>query len=269
MNPGIPRGTSFTNLIEDSYNDYMSGSSHISDEDSVPQAQTFSQMSPPQVESTNKKSQRGINFSIEEDILLVSAFLNVNQDVVKSNNQKRCTYWMRIWEYYHKWKTFTSEHTAEDDDALQVPIVNLERPPGVKAEKERLKKQKCKEGTTSHIEDVLNVMMEEKRKMNEMKMAYIEKGRIADHEQEMARILLEDKKLETEKMKIELVMKNLIEANVMEKMRLDKLKEDNEMEKIRMKQVKEETEIMMMDVSMLSSVQQEYIHQRQMEILEK
>ena len=165
------------------------------------------------------------------------------------------------------------EH-LEDDDALQVPIVNLERPPGVKAEKERLKKQKCKEGTTSHIEDVLNAMMEEKRKMNEMKMACIEKGRLADHEQEMARILLKDKKLETEKMKIELAMKNLEEVNVMEKMRLDKLKEDkemekirldklkedNEMEKIRMKQVKEETEIMMMDVSMLSSAQQEYIH---------
>ena len=47
MDPGIPRGTSFTNLIEDSYNDYMFGSSHISDEDSVPKAQTFSQMSPP------------------------------------------------------------------------------------------------------------------------------------------------------------------------------------------------------------------------------
>ncbi|KAK4597605.1 hypothetical protein RGQ29_015217 [Quercus rubra] len=192
-------------------------------------------MSPPQDESTTKKSQRGINFSVEEDILLVSAFLNVNQDVVKSNNQKRHTYWTRIWEYYHKWKTFTSEHMTEDDDALQVPIVNLERTPGVKAEKERLKKQKCKEGMTSHIEDVLNVMMEEKRKMNEMKMACIEKGRLANHEQEMARILLEDKKLETEKMKIELAMKNLIEANVMEKMRLDKLKEGSEMEKIRMK----------------------------------
>ena len=112
MDSGIPRGTSFTDLIEDSFNDYMSGSSHISDEDSVPQAQTFSQMSPPQVESTTKKSQRGINFSIEEDILLVSAFLNVNQDVVKSNNQKRETYWTRIWEYYHKWKTFTSERTV-------------------------------------------------------------------------------------------------------------------------------------------------------------
>ena len=85
-------------------------------------------------------------------------------------------------------------------------------------------------------------------------MTCIEKGRLADHEQEMAQILLEDKKLEMEKMKIELAMKNLIEAYVMEKMRSDKLKEGNEMEKIRMKQVKEETKIMMMDESTLSLV---------------
>ena len=55
----------------------------------------------------------------------------------------------------------------------------------MKVEKERLKKQKCKEGTTSHKEDVLNVMMEEKRKMNEMEMACIEKVRLVDHEQEI------------------------------------------------------------------------------------
>jgi len=92
MDLSIPRDTSFTNLIEDSYNEYMSGSSHISGEDSVPQSQAFSQMSPPQVESTAKKLQRGSNFSIQEDMLLVSAFLNVNQDVVQSTNQKRITY---------------------------------------------------------------------------------------------------------------------------------------------------------------------------------
>ena len=67
-----------------------------------------------------------------------------------------------------------------------------------------------------------------------------------------------------EKMKIELDMKILKEENEMEKM-----KEDNEMEKFRMKQVKEETDVMMMDVSTLSSVHQEYIRQHQMEILEK
>ena len=112
MNSSIPRDTSFTNLLEDSYDEYTSRSSHISGEDSVPQAQAFSQMSPPQVESTTKKLQRGSNFSIQEGVLLVSAFLNVNQDAVQSTNQKRTTYWSRIWEYYHQWKTLTSKRTV-------------------------------------------------------------------------------------------------------------------------------------------------------------
>ena len=103
-----------------------------------------------------------------------------------------------------------------------------------------------KEGTTSHIEDILNVMMEERRKISEMKMACIEKGRLVDQEHEMARIQLKDKKLE-----------------------IARMKEDNEMDKLRMEKLKEEKELMMMDVSMLSPVQQEYIRQCQMEILEK
>ena len=69
-------------------------------------------MSPPQVESIAKKLQCGNNFSIQEDMLLVSAFLNVNQDAVQSTNQKCPTYWSRIWEYYHQWKTFTSKRTV-------------------------------------------------------------------------------------------------------------------------------------------------------------
>ena len=50
----------------------------------------------------------------------------------------------------------------------------------MKAEKERLKKQKCREGTTSHIEDILNVMMEERRKISETKMTCIEIGCLVD-----------------------------------------------------------------------------------------
>nr|POE84404.1 putative leucine-rich repeat receptor-like protein kinase [Quercus suber] len=136
--------------------------------------------------------------------------------------------------------------SLEDDDIPQVPIVNSERPPGVKAVKERLKKQKSREGTTSHIEEILNVMMEERRKMSEMKMACSEKARLVDQEHDMARIQLKDKKLE-----------------------IARMKEENEMGKLRMEKLKEEKELMMMDVSMLSPVQQEYIRQCQMEILEK
>ena len=83
MDPHIPGAISFTNLLEDPNNEYVIGSSHISGEDSVPQTQVVSQMSPPEVESTAKKPQHGANFSIQKDNFLMSPFLNVNQDVVQ------------------------------------------------------------------------------------------------------------------------------------------------------------------------------------------
>ena len=50
---------------------------------------------------------------------------------------------------------------------------------------------------------------------------------------------------------------------------MDKLKEDMEMEKLRLEQMKKEKEIIMMDVSVLPLMQQEYIYLRQKEILKK
>ena len=109
----------------------------------------------------------------------------------------------------------------KDEDIPHVPNV-LERPLDKKAEKERLKKQKRKEGTTSNMEDLLNVMMEERRDINEMKIATIEKGHLAVHEEEMKRIHLEDKKLTTAQMKtkMELEMEKLKEDRVMENLGL-------------------------------------------------
>ena len=69
----------------------------------------------------------------------------------------------------------------------------------------------------------------------------------------MARIHLKDRKLTAAQMKME----------------MEKLKGDREIEKLRLENMKEEKEIMMMDVSVLPPMQQEYIHQRQMKILEK
>ena len=104
------------------------------------------------------------------------------------------------------------------------------------------------------MEDLLNVTMEERRKMNEMKIVIIEKlGRLEDHEQEIAQIHIENKKLTMTQMKMELEM--------------DKLKEDMEMEKLRLEQMNKEKEIIMMDVSVLPLMQQEYIYLRQKEIL--
>ena len=97
----------------------------------------------------------------------------------------------------------------------------MERPPGKRVEKERLKKQKSKEGSTLNTEDLLNVMVEERRDINEMKIAIIEKGRLAIHEQEMTRIHFEDKKLTTAQMKMELEIKKMKGDMEMETLRLE------------------------------------------------
>lgn len=54
---------------------------------------------------------RSKNFSEEEDILLVSAWLNVSQDAVHGADQSKNTYWGRIYEYFQKNKTFESNRT--------------------------------------------------------------------------------------------------------------------------------------------------------------
>ncbi|KAG5524002.1 hypothetical protein RHGRI_030866 [Rhododendron griersonianum] len=59
-----------------------------------PHAQVFTQASqtPTQKGFAPKRAQRGGKFTIEEDRLLVSAYLNVSLDVVKGNDQKHKTY---------------------------------------------------------------------------------------------------------------------------------------------------------------------------------
>ena len=61
---------------------------------------------PLQKKSTTKRGQRGINFTIDEDINLVSAWLNVSLDAVTSTNQKHTTFWKRIWFTFHNDKKF-------------------------------------------------------------------------------------------------------------------------------------------------------------------
>ncbi|KAM3710627.1 hypothetical protein ACJW30_01G045700 [Castanea mollissima] len=58
-----------------------------------------------------QKSQRGSNFTIEEDLLLVSAWLTISLDAVQGNEQKHKTYWRRIWDYFQNKKTFISERS--------------------------------------------------------------------------------------------------------------------------------------------------------------
>ena len=56
-----------------------------------------------------KSSQgRSKNFRDEEDILLVSAWLNVGTDPIQGVDQTHGTLWTRIHDYFHANKTFES-----------------------------------------------------------------------------------------------------------------------------------------------------------------
>ncbi|CAL8992592.1 unnamed protein product, partial [Prunus brigantina] len=49
---------------------------------------------------------------MKEDNLLLSAWLNVSLDAVQGNKQKSGTYWKRIWEYFHEYKSFVGDRTT-------------------------------------------------------------------------------------------------------------------------------------------------------------
>jgi len=61
--------------------------------------------------STTNRTRRGTNFMIEEDLLLVSAWLNISFDAVHGNEQKHKAYWLRVWEYFHEHKNFISDRS--------------------------------------------------------------------------------------------------------------------------------------------------------------
>ena len=54
---------------------------------------------------------RSKNFSIDEDIFLVSAWLNVSMDGINGVDQSHGTYWKRIHEYFHVNKKFSSNRS--------------------------------------------------------------------------------------------------------------------------------------------------------------
>ncbi|XP_028073585.1 glutathione S-transferase T3-like [Camellia sinensis] len=353
----------FTNLMND-------GTDYEFMDEPLDQGDQSSPISP-QIETT-KKPQRGGNFTTEEDSMLISAWLNISLDPVQGNEQKSKAYWLRVWEYFHQYKTFSSncsqtslmnrwsaiqlatnkfsgcfaqiqrlnqsgktdkdkvlmplsflyllslelsnlmiisvllsiiqildarklykelykssfpfEHcwhelrdqpkwreeysmkkqkpkkvatpgvcspsapdsiNLEDHDVSHNDNVDLERPPGRKAEKERLNKRKNKDRGNeggSPILILLEDLKEDRKKMNDKKIEMYERSYL----QEQEKIDNEKKRTQTEQEKV-----------------------DNEKEKIRMEQLKEEERIMSIDTSGLPSLQAECLHRRQMEILQK
>ncbi|CAL5418843.1 unnamed protein product [Camellia sinensis] len=331
MDSQTPTDAYFTNLLQGGSNllgEFMMKSPNQMGQCSSQHGEVAGQESPlsPQIESTTKKSQRGGNFSTEEDNLLVSAWLNTSLDAIHGNEQKHKTYWNRVWEYFHKYKTFTSERNQNslmnrwstiqlgtnkfcgffaqiesmhqsgvneqdkigkaklmyqefqkasfpfehcwnvlryqpkwleecekkkpkkkktsatsspfapeainlaDDDVSHDAYVDLERPLGRKAEKERLNKRKSKDSAGSNYAGILNGIMEDKKKANDKKMEILEKACL--QEQEQNRI---NQELEQERIRI-------MKEEIQERFRIKQ-------EKIRAEQLKEEERIIMMDTN--------------------
>ena len=68
---------------------------------------------PPQVENTSStKGKRGSNFTVEEDKLLVAAWLNTSVDAISSNEQTQNTFRQKVWEYFMQYNTFGTTRTV-------------------------------------------------------------------------------------------------------------------------------------------------------------
>ncbi|KAF8400428.1 hypothetical protein HHK36_013726 [Tetracentron sinense] len=57
----------------------------------------------PYILHTNpKKTQRGVNFTIAEDLLIILAYLNISLDAVSGNEQKKEANWNRVFRFFQK-----------------------------------------------------------------------------------------------------------------------------------------------------------------------
>lgn len=94
------------------YINLLSGQTELDHEFTTESLNQRSQYAPisSELESTTKKP-RGGNFTVDEDVLLILAWLNISLDPVKGNQQKGKTYWRRVWEYFHEHKTCDSDRT--------------------------------------------------------------------------------------------------------------------------------------------------------------
>ena len=70
------------------------------------QNEVHTQQSPLEVRIIVKKTQQSGNFMVGEDCLIVLTLLNISMDAMQGNEQVHKTYWNRVWNYFHKERTY-------------------------------------------------------------------------------------------------------------------------------------------------------------------
>jgi hypothetical protein len=93
----------FVNLLEDTYEEYMMETPNEMDYNNNP--------FPSQVESIKKPKTRQANFTIEEDLTLISSYLAISQDPVQGTDQTYEILWIRVHEYFHAHTTSETKRT--------------------------------------------------------------------------------------------------------------------------------------------------------------
>ena len=68
-------------------------SSQLSNSDDISYLTSIEEIRLSTLVESNSKTSRGGNFTVEDDLLIVSAWLNISLDVVQANEQKHKTYW--------------------------------------------------------------------------------------------------------------------------------------------------------------------------------
>ena len=76
---------------------------------------------------TPNPTERGGNFSVDEDNLLISAWLNISMDVVQGTDQKLEKLWEKIWQYFCENNTYGITRSAS---SLQSWWGNINRETG-------------------------------------------------------------------------------------------------------------------------------------------
>ena len=61
---------------------------------------------------TPKTATWGGNFSVEEDVLLVSTWLNTSVDPVSGNEQKQETFTAKVWQYFCQHNTYGTKRSS-------------------------------------------------------------------------------------------------------------------------------------------------------------
>nr|POE67605.1 hypothetical protein CFP56_61361 [Quercus suber] len=97
----------------------------------------------PEVEIVTSKC--GGNFNVDEDLLLISAWLNIGMDAVHGTEQKGDKFWTKIWEtsrfagFMAKVEARNKSGTTDEDKYIQASHDQDQEVLCIKAEKLRLK----------------------------------------------------------------------------------------------------------------------------------